>query len=95
MEKASYRVETASRRVEKQLRAMLDQLDQTQRDQVIAEIEALGHNPRPPGIEKIRGDIYRVRFGDWRLVFRILDEEKVVLIVKAGRRTKDFYKEFR
>lgn len=95
MEKASYRVDTASRRVEKQLATMLDQLHESQRDQGVAAIEALGHNPRPHGVQKIKGDVYRIRFGDCRVVFQILENERVVLIVKAGRRTKDFYTKFR
>lgn len=95
MERASYRVDIASRRVEKQLRDMLSQLDPPYREQVVAEIEALGYIPRPHGSSKIRGNVYRIRFGAWRIVYEILEQEKIVLVVKAGRRTKDFYTEFR
>lgn len=55
-------------------------------------IGALSDEPRPRGARKITGldDCYRIRYGDYRLIYAVIDEYLVVLIVRAGHR-KDVY----
>lgn len=55
---------------------------------IIAKIEALAGDPRPPGCRKLTGeeDFYRVRVGDYRIIYRLEDKRLVVLIVKVGHR---------
>ena len=56
-------------------------------------IEALAREPRPPGSEKMAGrEHYRLRRGDYRIVYSIDDREKRILIDKVGHR-KDIYRE--
>lgn len=56
----------------------------------IAEsIEALTGNPRPKGTKALKGDLknhYRVRAGDYRIVYKIEDETQMVFIVRIGHR---------
>lgn len=56
-------------------------------------IDALAENPRPYGVEKLSGyeDRYRVREGDYRIVYTIRDAALIVLIVRVGHR-KDIYR---
>jgi mRNA interferase RelE/StbE len=58
------------------------------RQRLVARIEALGNNPRPPGCQKVAGHAggYRVRQGDYRLIYTIDDTERIVVIVKVGHR---------
>ena len=58
------------------------------RQRLVARIEALAEDPRPPGCEKLAGhsNRYRVRQGDYRVVYSVDDAERVVLIVKVGHR---------
>ena len=51
-------------------------------------IETLADNPRPPGTVKLTAEdnLYRVRVGDYRIVYRIEDKRLVVLIVRIGHR---------
>ena len=58
------------------------------RQRVVARIRALSMDPRPPGCEKLSGhaDRYRVRQGDYRVVYAVDDVEQIVLIVKIGHR---------
>lgn len=50
-------------------------------------VEDLAADPRPFGCEKLAGDIgYRIRQGDYRIVYTIDDETRVVEIVKIGHR---------
>ena len=51
-------------------------------------IFALGHNPRPLGCKKLTGpgDLYRIRVGEWRVVYTVEDSRLVVLVVRVGHR---------
>ena len=48
----------------------------------------LASQPRPPGSEKLFGpeDLYRIRVGDYRIVYQIRDEELLVSVLKIGHR---------
>lgn len=65
---------------------------------IFDETDALELNPRPPGVKKLKGqrkrDLYRVRAGDFRVVYEIHDNVLLVLVVKIGDR-KDVYKKKR
>ena len=56
--------------------------------QIIRRIEKLESNPRPPGCEKLKGadDLYRIRFGDYRIIYTINDKDLLVLVVKIADR---------
>ncbi len=51
-------------------------------------IESLTRNPRPPGSLKLQGadELYRVRVGDYRIIYQIQDAVLVVLVVELGHR---------
>ena len=53
-----------------------------------ARIVALEVNPRPPGARKLRGEseLWRVRVGDYRILYSIEEARLVVLVVKIGHR---------
>ncbi|MCI0339616.1 MAG: type II toxin-antitoxin system RelE/ParE family toxin [Planctomycetales bacterium] len=52
----------------------------------------LADNPRPPGTQKLStGDQYRVRQGDWRIVYELDDGARTVTVVKIGHR-RDVYR---
>jgi len=51
-------------------------------------IDRLAESPRPPGCVKLQGpeELYRVRVGDYRIVYQIQDAVLVVLVVEVGHR---------
>ncbi len=51
-------------------------------------IDALADDPRPAGSKKLAGpaDLWRVRAGDFRVIYTIADEQLVVLVVRLGHR---------
>ena len=58
---------------------------------ILQRIEQLAQDPRPPGSEKLSGEEkYRVRQGNYRILYRIEDEILTVFIVKIGHR-RDVY----
>lgn len=55
---------------------------------LITEIKMLAKEPRPPGARKITGskDDWRIRVGDWRVVYEIDNKQKVVRIMRVRLR---------
>jgi mRNA interferase RelE/StbE len=55
---------------------------------VDARILALAEEPRPPGVVKMQGaeGYYRLRIGDYRVVYAIEDDVLLVLVVRIGHR---------
>ncbi|HET9841873.1 MAG TPA: type II toxin-antitoxin system RelE/ParE family toxin [Nocardioides sp.] len=80
---ATYRIELAPAAV-RQLR----KLDPTARRRVQAAVELLAVQPRPNGATKLVGGDgeWRVRTGDYRIVYEINDEVLLVLVVAVGHR---------
>ena len=71
-------------------RRQLRKLDRTVQRRVLRRLEALGTNPRPPGVVQLTspsGPLYRVREGDWRIVYRVEDDNLLVLVVRIGPRS--------
>jgi len=59
---------------------------------ILSRIEELGINPRPTGCEKLTGhEFYRIRQGNYRIVYSIQDSELTVWVIKVGHR-KNVYR---
>lgn len=60
---------------------------------VAARIDALTKEPRPSGCEKLTGEesLYRVRVGEYRIVYQVTDRVLTVMIVAIGHRS-DIYR---
>jgi mRNA interferase RelE/StbE len=83
----AYRVEILPA-VERQLR----RIDSDARRRIGAAILALAGDPRPHGCRKLSGsEEYRVRVGDYRILYEIEDAFLRVLVVKVGHR-RDVYR---
>jgi mRNA interferase RelE/StbE len=70
-----------------------EDLTESLQKRIAAAIEALGKEPRPQGVEKLSGrkDQYRIRVGDYRIVYTIQDKLLIVLILQIGNR-RDIYR---
>jgi len=84
---ATYQV-TLARSAEKELLA----LDAPLVKRIYAKIQALGDQPRPPGCKKLVGGArdWRIRIGDYRVIYTIDDAHHVVDIA-AVRHRRDAY----
>ncbi len=56
-------------------------------------IDALAADPRPVGVEKLtdEGDLYRIRVGNFRVVYTVRDDALVVIVVRVADR-RDVYR---
>jgi mRNA interferase RelE/StbE len=63
--------------------------------QVKEAILDLRIHPRPRGCKKLIDSIYRVRVGDWRVIYMVIDKTKLVDIGKIARKSEKTYKEIK
>jgi mRNA interferase RelE/StbE len=66
----------------------LDSLDDSAFARIDPKILALAENPRPAGCKKLKGykDQWRIRAGDWRVIYIIDDSAKRVTITRVAHR---------
>jgi mRNA interferase RelE/StbE len=65
----------------------LRKLDPSNAQRLRAAIDLLAENPRPPTAIPLKGSVFwRVRVGDYRIIYDIRDEEPVVLVLDVGHR---------
>ena len=51
-------------------------------------IQGLANDPRPPGCKKLAGEdsLWRIRVGDYRIVYQVQDDALLVIVLKVGHR---------
>ena len=73
-------------------RRELDALPAEARERVVRAILALEENPRPGGVKKLKTRAqWRIRVGNYRVVYSIFDKERLVNIEMVTRRTTTTY----
>jgi len=84
---ASYNV-----RIKRSAARELEAVPLKDRRRLVARIEALRTDPRPVGVQKLTGEEkYRLRQGDYRVLYEILDQDLLVTVVRIGHR-RDVYR---
>lgn len=87
MSKNSYRVKFVGSRVKRELA----RVPQPDRDIIAQALRSLADAPRPYGIKQLGPGIYRLRVGNYRVIYRVLDDECLVLIGRIARRSERTY----
>lgn len=77
------------RDVEKHLRRM----SSNDRERVVDTMRSLRDEPRPAGCVHLEENLYRLRVGDYRVIYAVFDAELVVFLCKVSRRTEATYRE--
>ncbi len=84
----SFRLEYKSS-VKKELR----KLTQHDRVTIVQKIELLKEDPTPEGSAKLKGsrDLFRIRHGDYRVIYQLQKDVLVIIIIRIGHR-REIYK---
>ena len=73
--------------VRRRAQRALDKLPKADFQAVIQALKDLAQTPRPRGIEKVKSTgLWRIRQGDYRIVYAINDSEYLITIVRVGHR---------
>jgi mRNA interferase RelE/StbE len=66
----------------------LSKIPLPQRKRIGKRIDQLAENPRPRGVKKLSSDeeLYRIRVGEYRVIYQINDKALLVLVVRIGKR---------
>lgn len=74
-------------------RKELSRLEKATVIRIVTQIEKLIENPHPPGCRKIQGaiDLWRIRIGNYRVIYQIIDQELIIEVV-AVRHRRDAYR---
>jgi mRNA interferase RelE/StbE len=71
----------------RQVQKSLDKLPKSDFQSVIEAIKGLAQTPRPRGIEKVKTiGLWRIRQGDYRIIYAIDDNDHLVTVVRVGHR---------
>jgi len=86
---ANYRVELAPA-----ASRSLDRLHGSDLARLRAAIESLADDPRPRSCRKLapKRDFYRIRVGDYRVIYAVRDHDRAVIVTKVARRTTTTYR---
>lgn len=84
---ALYKIEWKSSAVRE-----LRKLEKSTIIKILTEVESLSNNPHPPGSKKLRGSqsTYRLRVGNYRILYKIIASVLTLEIVRVGHR-RDVY----
>jgi mRNA interferase RelE/StbE len=84
----TYRIE-----VKPQAEKALARTPHPHRRRIARAIDALARAPRPSGCVKLVGadDVYRIRVGDYRILYQVMDKVLIIHIIRIGHR-KDVYR---
>ena len=62
-------------------------------NRILSKVNKLSTEPHPSGSKKIEGsdDLYRIRVGDYRVIYKVVDNELIVLVLKVGHRQNVYF----
>ena len=92
-ESHKYSVEVSSA-ADRDLQKLRERILKQDFDRLAKAVERLAEEPRPNGVRKIKEAVtaYRIRVGDYRIVYDVYDDEKLVVILQVVRRSETTYK---
>jgi len=74
-------------KIKKSAAKELQRIPGKDRDRIIARIQNLSDDPRPDGCKKLSGEEkYRIRQGNYRVLYQIYDDTLVVVVVRIADR---------
>jgi mRNA interferase RelE/StbE len=79
----NYRIETVSSRIKREL-FRIPPLD---RQRIAEAVHTLADNPRPPGVKQLELNVYRLRVGDYRVIYKVFDAANWGVFVSATELT--------
>ncbi len=83
-----YEIRFRSRRVYREL----DVLSQATYRRVRVAIKQLASEPRPAGVARLEGNIFRIRVGRYRIIYQVDDDQRLIIMGGIRRRDERTYR---
>jgi len=84
-----------SLKLHRDIERQLERISSKDRERVVATMRSLRDDPRPHKSVRLQDNLYRVRVGDYRIVYAIFDAALVVFVCKTARRAEATYRDLR
>ena len=81
--------------IERQTLREIARLPWRDQERIEAAIDGLADDPRPRGCQPVKATdpgTYRLRVGDYRIIYLVLDADQVVIVARVARRREDTYR---
>lgn len=79
-------------KVHRDVEKQLQRIPKKQRERLVTTMRSLRDNPRPVGCVKLDDILYRVRQGQYRVIYAVFDKDVVVVVCKVAKRSEDTYR---
>lgn len=76
-------------------RKAIKRFPKTDQERIVKTLELISDNPRPPKCTPVRTagpNCYRVRVGDYRIIYEVIDSDRAVIVARVARRSESTYK---
>jgi len=77
------------RDVEKQL----NRISTKQRERLVETMRSLRDEPKPHGCQHLQDELFRIRDGEYRIIYAVFDDEVIVVVCKVTLRTRKTYRD--
>ena len=71
----------------------LSRIQKNHRERLVKDIRSLRNDPSPTDCTKLDRNLYRIREGQYRIIYGVFDDEVVVVVCKVARRTESTYRD--
>jgi mRNA interferase RelE/StbE len=78
-------------RLHRDVEKQLQRIPKKQRERLVQTMRSLRAEPRPKGAENSADSLYRIRQGDYRVLYAVFDRETVIVICKVARRAESTF----
>jgi mRNA interferase RelE/StbE len=81
--------------VERKASKELGRLPKSVQERLVQAIDSLAETPRPPGCRPVKAapkGTYRIRIGDYRIIYAVMDEKNIVIIARIALRGEQTYR---
>ena len=74
--------------IDKDAEKVLRRQGRTTKERLVRTILVLADDPHPANSRKLEGyhDLYRLRVGDWRIIYQVINDQLLILVLEVGSR---------
>ena len=74
--------------IDKDAEKILRRQGRTTKERLVKAILVLADDPHPANSRKLEGyhDLYRLRVGDWRIIYQVINDQLLILVLEVGSR---------